>query len=661
MQPAPNLPPRPANLAPPRAPVAPDSTTPKKSSAPIAAAPPAPAKPAAAPAYAPPAKPSPPIQPAPATPAKPAAAAPAPSTPNVPAKTPAAEPAVAAGIALAAAATALSAAAKAAAAPAAPDKSAPPSPQKPVAPASSAAPPPPAKSAPPQAPAKPSTAPAKSTGPSDPSPAPSPARPGAEQPASLATNLAAAATALSAASVQASAQKTAPPASKAAPATKPAPEKTVPPKSEPVRLTDRPAPPRGGYGWIGWLLLLVVLAAAGYFIWTHFYKPASTQTAGAAGGHGKGAGQQVRVVTAVAATADIPIYVTGLGAVTPLNTDTIQSRVNGQLMKVLFTEGQMVKQGDLLEQIDARPYQAQLEQYNAQKEHDQAVLDNANVDLNRYQTLWKEDSIPQQTLATQEATVKQDQATVDSDQALIDATALNITYCNITSPIDGRVGLRLVDVGNYIQNTTSGLVVITQIQPITVVFTIPEDSIAPVAQAMKGDPHLPVDAYARGGFGQKLATGNLLTIDNQIDPTTGTVKLKATFPNLDNALFPNQFVNARMLVDTKKNVVTVPVAAVQHGTNNSTFVYTVDTAASTVHLQDVTTGATSFDGSTVEITQGVNAGDTVVTDGVDKLSDGAKVVLARPDDTSDSSAAGSGQHHHHQKPPSDDTNAAPAP
>jgi multidrug efflux system membrane fusion protein len=334
-------------------------------------------------------------------------------------------------------------------------------------------------------------------------------------------------------------------------------------------------------------------------------------------------------------------------------------------MKVLFTEGQMVKAGDLLEQIDARPFVATVAQLQAQKEHDEALLENAMIDLNRYQTLWQQDSIPQQTLATQQSLVKQDQGTVDSDQAQIDAAQLNITYSNITSPIDGRVGLRLVDVGNYIQSTSgSGLLVITQIQPITVIFTIPEDSIAAVATAMKGDPQLPVDAYTRGGFGQKLASGNLLTIDNQIDPTTGTVKLKATFPNTDNALFPNQFVNTRMLVDTKQNVVTVPIAAVQHGTNNSTYVYTVDTGASTVHLQTVTTGAVSFDGSTEEITQGLNENDTVVTDGVDKLSDGAKVIIAKPDDNGDSSSAGgnpsSGQHHK-KKPQSDDPNAAPAP
>jgi multidrug efflux system membrane fusion protein len=502
----------------------------------------------------------------------------------------------------------------------------------------------------------------------------------AEPAATMATSLAAAATALSAAAVLASAKKPAtPPAAKSAPEIQPAPAEPPPPHSEPLRADDKIVITRrrGGMSWILWLIIIIVLVLAGILAWTHFHKAASGNATGkTAGAHGGKRSQQARVVTAVAARGDIPIYVTGLGAVTPLNTVTVQSRVAGQLMKVLFTEGQMVKAGDLLEQIDARPFVAQVEQLKAQKEHDEALLQNANIDLQRYQTLWAQDSIPQQTLATQQSLVKQDQGTVDSDQAQIDAAQLNITYSDITSPIDGRVGLRLVDVGNYIQTSTAALVVITQIQPITVIFTLPEDNIDSVTQAMKADPHLPVDAYTRGGFTQKLATGNLLTIDNQIDPTTGTVKLRASFPNIDNALFPNQFVNARMLVDTKKNVVTVPVAAVQHGTNSNTFLYTLDTQDNTVHLQNVTTGATSFDGSTVEITKGVNAGDTVVTDGVDKLSDKAKVVVAKPgegdgavtndDDATtgpDAATPAQGQaapHHHHKKQASGDTNAAPA-
>jgi multidrug efflux system membrane fusion protein len=389
----------------------------------------------------------------------------------------------------------------------------------------------------------------------------------------------------------------------------------------------------GPWSWA--VLLLLAAGVAAYLYFGRHATPATTAETGRKGGHQHGS-DEIRVVVATAARGDIGVYLTGLGAVTPLNTATIQSRVSGQLMKVLFTEGQMVKVNDPLVQIDTRPYDVQLQQDNAQKEHDEALLENAMIDLQRYETLWKEDSIPQQTLATQESLVKQDQGTVDSDQALIDSVKLNITYCNITAPISGRVGLRLVDVGNYVQSTSSsGLLVITQIQPITVVFTIPEDSIQAVTTPLNAGQTLPVDAYDRGGLTKKLASGELLTIDNQIDPTTGTVKLKAIFPNTDNALFPNQFVNTRVLVDTKKNVVLVPVAAIQHG-NNGTFIYVVDTDANTVKMQNVEVGTTAFDGSNAEITSGISEGDVVVTDGVDKLQNGSKIIISK------SSAAGPG-------------------
>jgi membrane fusion protein, multidrug efflux system len=414
------------------------------------------------------------------------------------------------------------------------------------------------------------------------------------------------------------------------------------PMATPVRAQKK----RSAFGfWFGiGLVVIIVLAAAWYYKEKFMGAPAATATGTASGGHhhGGGAGAAIRVVVADATKGDLGVYLWGLGTVTPLNTDTIVSRVNGQLMKVLYTEGQTVKEGDLLLQIDSRPFEATLAQENAQKEHDQALLDNANIDLQRYQTLWKQNSIPQQTLATQESLVDQDKATVDTDQALIDQAKLNIVYCNITAPINGRVGLRLVDPGNYVQSTsTSGLLVITQIQPITVIFTIAQGNIDPVLAKLAANQTLAVEAY-NSDKSAKLADGNLLTVDNQIDPSTGTLRFRALFPNTDNKLFPSQFVNAKLLVDTKKDVVLVPVAAVQYG-NNGTFVYVVDPDANTVKMTPVTVG--TIDGDQAEMVSGVSEGDTVVIDGVDQLQDGSKVIAqqqsaASDKGTGDNAAAG---------------------
>jgi multidrug efflux system membrane fusion protein len=332
--------------------------------------------------------------------------------------------------------------------------------------------------------------------------------------------------------------------------------------------------------------------------------------------------RSVSVATAPVQRQDVPVYLTGLGAVTAFNTANLKSRVDGQIMKVNVQEGQNVKEGDLLIEIDARPYQAQLEQMQAQLFRDQAQLRDAKLNLDRYTTLIPSGSIAQQQVDTQKALVDQLDGTVRTDQAQIDTAKLQIIYCHITAPFNGRVGLRQVDPGNIIHAAdTNPMLILTQLQPIAVIFTLPEDVLPTVSQHMRGGT-LEVDAFSRDDQ-TKLATGKLLTIDNQIDPTTGTAKLKAVFSNTDNQLWPNQFVNADLLLETRKNSTVVPTAAILRGPQG-TFVYAVN-PDKTVQDRMVTVALTQ--GDTTVITSGVNPGDTVVTDGQDKLQRGSRIDM----------------------------------
>jgi multidrug efflux system membrane fusion protein len=402
---------------------------------------------------------------------------------------------------------------------------------------------------------------------------------------------------------------------------------------EPPSTRPPGKPKKRGLIWA--LFLLIVAGVTGYAVWRINQPGAIVQQGqnnqgrgrnGAKGRGGNGLGP-IPVVTAKVAKADVPVYLDGLGNVAPYYTVTVKSRVDGQLMKVNFNEGDIVKEGQVLLEIDPRPYQVQLDLASGTLARDQALLANARLDLDRYTTLLAQDAIPKQQLDTQRALVAQYEGNIKTDQANIDNAKLNLTYSKITAPITGRVGLRLVDPGNIIHaGDANGMVVIAQIQPITVLFTIPEDSLPPVMQKVRQGVKLPVDAFSRDNS-QKIATGQLETVDNQIDSTTGTSRLKAVFQNMDNALFPQQFVNIRLRVDTLKQRLVVPGVAIQNG-QQGTFVYVVDPETSKVHLKTVKIGIVGQD--TTEILSGVNEGDQVVIDGTDRLDEGVQVRMRKP-------------------------------
>ena len=400
-----------------------------------------------------------------------------------------------------------------------------------------------------------------------------------------------------------------------------------PPPYAPSTLTEPPVrrPPvrrrKRSFAWL-WLL---VLAAAGYGGYRYYETGQQAKKAAAAKAEARTGNRRVPVATIAATRGDMPIYLRGLGNVAAFNSVAVKTRVDGQLIAIHFTEGQFVQAGDLIAEIDPRPFQVQLEQAQGQLARDQAQLNDANVNLARYQALWEAQAIPKQQLDTQAAQVGQFKGTIEADKAAIDNAKLQLVYARITAPIGGRVGLRQIDVGNIVHaSDPTGIVSIDQIEPISVFFTIPADSLPPVLKKLRAGAKLRVEAYDRSDT-NKIATGTLLTVDNQIDPNTGTSRLKSVFDNADHALFPNQFVNCRLLLDVAHGLVIIPSAAIERGPQGN-YVYIVKD--NTANLRVVTTGAT--EGNNTAIDSGLQPGEMVVLDGQDKLQEGSKVDARAP-------------------------------
>jgi multidrug efflux system membrane fusion protein len=404
------------------------------------------------------------------------------------------------------------------------------------------------------------------------------------------------------------------------------------------------------------IVLVIVASLVAFVLYLRSKQPIAPPPRGRNGQNGP-----VAVSVATAATGDIQVKIPALGTVTPLATVTVRTQITGTLQKILFTEGQIVHQGDSLAQIDPRPYEAALQQMEGNLKRDQALLADARLDLKRYEGLVKEDSIAQQQLDTQRALADQYVGTVQADEGQVKSAQVNLIYTHIISPVTGRVGIRQVDQGNYVTpGDANGIVLINQLQPITVIFSIPEDNVSAVMKRVQSGAVLTVEAFDKTNA-TKIADGKLLTMDNSIDTTTGTIKLRAQFDNADSALFPNQFVNIQLLQDVLSNQIIMPNAAVRHGAPNgvaSTFVYVVN-ADRTVSVRAVTLGA--VDGEKVAVTAGLKAGEIVVTEGGDRLRDGAQVLLpnsapaspdaAKPGKPGDPAASGARRGKGRGKPP----------